>query len=328
MSVVFAVGVVTYGFVDPTALGGLTLFSVPTLLGTVVGVAALTRYSARGGGAGGVWIAVFSVAFALSLHGQQLLGVSAGIGDVSTATVFARAVGYAGSLAAVVGSLLFAGGVAIRRYERSVSRGDVTPLSFLLDVRRGSAAREYDWVTGALAVVGTASLVVAGEMLPWSSAIYTLGIATLLFVALYAQIRRWKPTSRLGVLSLGVVLLAAHLSQFTHPALLNGVVVVLTLAVVGYAAAQGEHVAVCVAIGIALSSLLGIAWAAQSVGASFGDVLAVSVEHGFGPGVVVGIVGYALGWALRPDELSGGREHSNQQADASSRSGHKAVGDD
>ncbi|WP_224268944.1 hypothetical protein [Haloprofundus salinisoli] len=326
-SVVFALGVASYGFVDPTALYGLTLFSAPALLGVTVGIGGLTLYAVRGGGVGGAWTAVFAVLFALSLHGQHLFSVSLGVADGSAATAVARAIGYAGSLAAVVGSLVFVAGVAVRRRESSVSRGDVTPLSFLLDVRRGRARSDYDWAVGALAVVGTASLVVAGSLLPWSTAIYTVGIGTLLGVALYARRRNWERDVRLGVLSLAAVLLAAHLSQFTHPALLNGVVVVLTVAMVAYGSAHGEHVFACLAVAVGVSSLLGVVWAVQSIASSLGGVLAVSVGIGLGPGIVVGAVGYALGWAVRPDESERARQ-ANQRVEASNRTRHRVFGDD
>ncbi|WP_117590977.1 hypothetical protein [Haloprofundus halophilus] len=307
-SVVFAVGLASYGFVDPVALRRLTLFSVPTLLGVTAGIAGLTFYAVRGGGAGGAWTAVFSVLFALSLHGQQLFSTSLGVGDVSTATAVARALGYAGSLAAVVGSLVFVAGVAVRRYRSSVSRGDVTPLSFLLDVRRSRGTSDHDVVVGTLVVVGTAALVVAGWLLPWSTAIYTVGIGTLLGVAVYARIRGWGRNARLGVLSLVAVLLAAYLSQFTHPALLNGLVVTLTLGAVAYGSAHGERVFACLSLAVGVSSLLGVVWAVRSAELSLVDVLAVSIGSGLGPGLIVGVVGYALGWAVRPDEVERVRE--------------------
>ncbi|WP_224335759.1 hypothetical protein [Haloprofundus halobius] len=303
-SVVLAVGFVSYGFVDAAAFDGVTLLSIPTLLGATIGIGGLLRYTVRGGGVGGVWAAVFAVPFALSVHGQQLLVVSLGVGDVPTATAVARAAGFAGSLAAVVGSVIFAVGTAIRRRDDSVSHGDVTPLSFLLDVRTDGAAMNHDRVTAALAVAGVASLVVAGSLLPWSTAIYTVGIAVLVAVALYARIRGSEPSAQVGSIALVAVLLAAYLSQVAHPALLNGVVVVVALGAVGYGSARGESALTCLSFAVHVSFLLGVVWGVQVADPSLFGVLSAGVESGLGLGLVVGVAGYSLGWALRPDGKS------------------------
>ncbi|WP_224449644.1 hypothetical protein [Haloprofundus salilacus] len=330
VSVTLAVVLVSYGFVDATAFDGVTLFSVPTLLGATVGAGGLLLYAVRGGGVGGAWVAVFSVLFALSVHSRRLLavGIDAGIADASTAHVVARAVGHAGGLAAVVGSLVFAVGVAVRRRNESVSRGDATPFSFLLDVREGNAPAAHDRVTSALAVFGVASFILAGSLLPWSTAIYAFGIAGLLAAALYARAQAWEPSARVGLLTLVAVLVAAYLSEFTHGALLNGVVVVAVVGLLGYVSWRGESAFACLSLGVEASVLLGIVRGLQTAEPTLGGAVSAGVGSGLGLGLVVGAVGYALGWAVRPDSGSGERPEAERRLDVETRSRRRISGDD